>query len=305
MKKNLTAALWGAFYADAYSLGTHWIYDPQQIAEAKLDATRLHDPMCKYHPGKSAGDFTHYGDQMLWLLAELAESRDFEIEKFAARWQQEMKQYKGYIDGASKHTHSALKAGGSATTCGSNSHDFSVVGRMMPLIYALDEEQLSRSIESHTNFTHQTPDLVASARYFHQLIAAVSEGAEIKQTIRDITSSYPENIQAWVKKGLAQVGREPVVAITTLGPACGVEGCFASVIYLLQSFDGFQAAMEANVKAGGDSAARGLVVGATLGACGGMSSLPANLADMNKTGEIKKLMEVIAKRASSEDSGHE
>ena len=33
-KKRVAAALRGAFIADAASMGTHWIYDPQEMAKA-------------------------------------------------------------------------------------------------------------------------------------------------------------------------------------------------------------------------------------------------------------------------------
>lgn len=293
MKKNIEAALWGAFYADAYSLGTHWIYDTQQIANAELDPHQFHNPMSSYHPKKSAGDFTHYGDQMLWLLADLAEEKEFEIERFAARWQKEMSQYDGYVDGASQHTLSALKAGKSVDSCGSDSRDFSVVGRAVPLVLARNSQRVSAALVSHTNLTHRNTDLVESTKYFMQLIGAVSEGADIKQVILEITPAYSEKIQSWVKSGMSKVGQEPEQAITTLGPACSVDGCFASVIYLVTTFDDFQEAMEANVKGGGDSASRGLVVGAVLGGRGGMTVLPANLSDMTKADEIKKSMGIM------------
>jgi len=298
VKNNIEAALWGAFYADAYSLGTHWIYDTQQIADAQLDPNQFHDPMSSYHPNKSAGDFTHYGDQMLWLLAEVAEEKEFEIERFAARWQKEMSQYQGYIDGASKHTLSMLKAGERVDSCGSSSRDFSVVGRALPLVFALNNNQLSDNLASHTNLTHRNTDLVESTKYFLQLIGAVNEGADIKQTIVEITPAYSGNIQSWVENGLSEVGQEPEKAITTLGPACPVDGSFASAIYLVTSFDDFQEAMEANVKGGGDSAARGLVVGAVLGARGGMSVMPENISQMTKRDEIKKFMRTIGERTS-------
>ena len=55
--------------ADALALGSHWIYNPAEIARLYPDGARNYDdPRSEYHPGKSAGDFTHYGDQTMVLL---------------------------------------------------------------------------------------------------------------------------------------------------------------------------------------------------------------------------------------------
>jgi pimeloyl-ACP methyl ester carboxylesterase len=64
-----------AFAADALCLGPHWIYDSTEIARIYSSGlTRYDAPHSKYHPGKRAGDFTHYGDQTLALLRRLGNS---------------------------------------------------------------------------------------------------------------------------------------------------------------------------------------------------------------------------------------
>ena len=58
MKNRLQAALWGAFYGDAYALGAHWLYDTHQISKSEFDTKRFNDPLTDYHIGKAAGYFT-------------------------------------------------------------------------------------------------------------------------------------------------------------------------------------------------------------------------------------------------------
>ena len=72
MRNRLQAALWGAFYGDAYALGANWLYDTHQISKSEFDTQKFNDTLTDYHKGKSAGDFTHYGDQMLWPLEAIA-----------------------------------------------------------------------------------------------------------------------------------------------------------------------------------------------------------------------------------------
>lgn len=295
MKNRLQAALWGAFYGDAYALGAHWLYDTHQISKSEFDTKRFNDPLTDYHKGKTAGDFTHYGDQMLWLLETIAKEKEFSVHHFSRTWKKKMSSYKGYVDGASTHTLGALDDGKSSLVCGSNSRDMSVIGRMMPLIYAYhnDMDKMMEYVKLHTIFTHMTKELVESAAYFNELIMAVSMGAEIGRAIEEIALAYSENIQKWVQEGVAKAESESIEAIKALGQSCSVEGGFAAVIYLLVRFSDFQEAMEANALAGGDSAARGMIVGAVLGAYGGMEVLPFNYNAMKDADAIAKYIEMI------------
>jgi len=295
MKNRLQAALWGAFYGDAYALGAHWLYDTHQISKSQFDSKTFNDPLSDYHPGKKAGDFTHYGDQMLWLLDAIAHDEAFSIQNFSTAWRAKMSDYSGYVDGASKHTLDALAEGKGSLGCGSSSHDLSVVGRMMPLVYAYhnDMDKMMEYVKLHTVFTHMTKELVESAAYFNELIMAVSMGADVARSIEEIALAYSETIQKWVQEGVAKAESESVEAIKVLGQSCSVEGGFAAVIYLLVRFSDFQEAMEANVLAGGDSAARGMLVGAVLAAHGGMKVLPFNYNAMNDADLIRELIEKI------------
>ncbi len=295
MKNRLKAALWGAFYGDAYALGAHWLYDTHQISKSEFDTKRFNDPLTDYHKGKVAGDFTHYGDQMLWLLESLAKEDVFTVHGFSITWKAKMSSYKGYVDSASKHTLTALNEGKYSLACGSGSHDLSVVGRMMPLIYAFhnDMDKMMEYVKLHTVFTHMSKALVESAAYFNELILAVSMGADIGRAIEEIALAYSDTVQKWVAQGVEKAETESVEAIKALGQSCSVEGGFAAVIYLLKRFSDFQEAMEANVLAGGDSAARGMIVGAVLGAYGGMEVIPFNYNAMNEADSIARYIEMI------------
>ena len=67
------------------SLGAHWIYSQREIAEKFGHITGYATPATSYHPGKQAGDFTHYGDQTMVLLRSLAAHGRFDLADFARR----------------------------------------------------------------------------------------------------------------------------------------------------------------------------------------------------------------------------
>ena len=69
-KAAITAALAGGWVADAASLGLHWLYNPERIAEVGGEAPEFLPPKADYytkgfgyfaHEGKDIGDVSHYG----------------------------------------------------------------------------------------------------------------------------------------------------------------------------------------------------------------------------------------------------
>jgi len=60
--------LFGSYCADALSLGIHWIYDANELAQKHGRITHYKGPGAdSYHPHKQAGDQGHVGDQSLCL----------------------------------------------------------------------------------------------------------------------------------------------------------------------------------------------------------------------------------------------
>lgn len=295
-KKKLQAMLWGAFYGDAYSLGAHWIYDTQLIKNSNLDFSICQDPISSYHPTKKAGDFTHYGDQMLWLLEHVSTEDKFSLVAFGQKWKEYMDGYEGYIDGASKHTIDKLKDSSNYLACGSSSSDLSVVGRMFPIIYKHHDSllELQESIKLHTIFTHMNKDLVNSSAFFAEVVMALLNGVSLSKTIDESSKHFGDNIQAWTLQAKGVLDLNTNEAILKLGQSCGVSGAFASTIYLLLKYEhNFDLALKENVMAGGDSAARGMIIGALLGAL--HYDKPLNNNYINQMNEHQKIQNFIKK----------
>jgi ADP-ribosylglycohydrolase len=69
------AMVYGSFIGDSLALGVHWIYNVKAIEKRVGRIDDLIAPVVQtFHPGKAAGQLTHYGDQMLLLLRFCAES---------------------------------------------------------------------------------------------------------------------------------------------------------------------------------------------------------------------------------------
>lgn len=286
-----------SFAGDSLALGAHWIYDTRQIAAefGRIEGLLDPDPN-SYHATKRRGEFTHYGDQMMVLLESLAASKRFDLSDFSKRWRSLFKGYNGYLDKATKATLANFDSGADPTVSGSSSTDLAGAGRIAPLIYASrnDLEELVESARAQTKMTHNNPLVIESAEFFARVVWKVLEGGFPVSVIREVVGERFKNtpIAEWVSDGLDSVNRESVQTIGHLGQTCHAAQAFPSVIHLIAKYENnLKDALIENVMAGGDSAARGMLVGTVLGAWLGPESIPAEwIAGLVEVQKIESLI---------------
>lgn len=280
MKNNAHAMVLASFAADSLALGAHWIYDThvieQQFGRVEHYVKPLKD---SYHPTKNQGEFTHYGDQALVLLESLAAVGGFDPDGFASKWQQLFNSTDGYVDKASRSTLDNFAAGKGPAESGSDSTDLGGAARIGPLVYQYrgDPEKLVAAARAQTAMTHNNPQVVESAEFFARLVSKVLEKMSppdaLAQVMKEGFDKAPFN--QWVAEGIASAGKDSKDAISGFGQMCETGAAFPSVIHLIVKYeDDLKAALVENVMSGGDSAARGMIVGMILGASFGFEALP-------------------------------
>ena len=260
---------------DAYCLGTHWIYDENQLINNDIRWEELNKPLAIWHKGKSAGDFTHYGDQTYWLYEFLKDKDSFDENEYLKFWFEKMKTYTGYIDGASRDT--ILNIENSVTPSGSNSHDLSIVGRIVPLLkVSKTKEEFLQNVEKFVKLTHNSKEAVKSADFFANLLLMVLEKNDIEKSIVQLKSSYDSYFQDMIQIGLDSKNSDTFKTIREFGPACDINGGFSGVIHLLCKYDNLKDMLISNSKAGGDTSARAMIASVILLANKQMSEIPKN-----------------------------
>lgn len=297
---NKKAMVLAAFAADALALGGHWVYNASVIEKKYGRLDRYEPPLGRsYHPTKDKGQFTHYGDQMLLLLADIAGTPGFKLDHFADTWQAWFKTYDGYMDKASKATAANFSNGGNARNSGSESTDLAGAARIAPLIHFYEKPggDLLAAIRSQTAMTHNHPDVIKSAIFFTDVTLRVLGNQSPAEAIDQVADSCEgqANMRAWVTAGKESIHRDTRAAISKFGQHCGTEAAFPAVIHLVLKYDGnLKDALVENVMAGGDSAARGMMAGMILGAQGGMDAIPDHwLSEMKAYDHINHLLETI------------
>ncbi|ROQ92327.1 ADP-ribosylglycohydrolase family protein [Desulfosoma caldarium] len=301
MDEKRQGMLWAAFAADALALGAHWIYDPKAIQErfGRLERYVTPGPN-SYHPGKSAGDFTHYGDQMLVLLESVAACRArFDLQDFASRWRKLFANYTGYVDKATKGTLQRFAEGYGPEASGSASTDLAGAARIGPILYAMpdDPQACVAAARAQTAMTHNNAMVVEAAAYWTVVTQEVLVGKHPQDALESALQklSLPELFASWVRHGLESASMETEAAVLDFGQSCAVDGALPSVVHCIARYaEDLREGLIQNVMVGGDSAGRGLLVGMVLGAHHGLRAIPQEWIEALRAGpKIRTLMEQI------------
>ena len=274
-EKKIKDLVLSSLVADSYCLGTHWIYDENQLINNDINWEELNAPMAIWHKGKSAGDFTHYGDQNYWLYEFLKDKNSFNEKEFLDFWFEKMKTYTGYIDASCRNTILNIENG--VIPSGANSHDLSIVGRVVPLLkVSKTKEEFLQNVGKFVKLTHNSKEALQSADFFANLLLLVLENNEIEKSILELKNSYDSFFQEMIEKGINSKNSDTFETIRTFGPACDINSGFSGVIHLLCKYDNLKDMLVANSKAGGDTSARAMVASVIFLANKQISEIPKN-----------------------------
>ncbi|MEP2776622.1 MAG: ADP-ribosylglycohydrolase family protein [Luteolibacter sp.] len=249
-----------ALVADALSLGAHWVYDQEEIAEAfPHGVTVFSDPLTEYHKTKRAGDQTHYGDQTVMLRDSIEARGGFDADGWREDWLAAMEGYDGYVDGASRET---MKTGGKVA---SSSSDLGGAARIAPILdLGLELDDAVAAARAETSLTHGDAAVADAAEFFTRAAYAVDAGAVFEDAMEAAAEegSYAKLAVADHLEKARELRDENFPAVAEqLGQACGVDQAFPLALYfLLRPETDFEKTISDNALAGGDNAARAMLI---------------------------------------------
>jgi len=280
MTTQATAMVLASFVADSLALGAHWIYDTDVLDQRFVRVDELLAPLPgSYHAGKQRGAFTHYGDQALVLLESLARSGGFSLPDFATAWKGLFTGYQGYIDKATATTLENMARNLPPDRYGSPSSDLGGAARIAPLVYFYrhDRGQLLDAVRQQTVLTHNNPATLAGAEFIAKTAWAVLHGAgpvtAMEEALEEGVADLDLDLR--IRSGLDAGGKDTRATIKHFGQMCGIAAALPGAVHLILTYENdLRTGLIENVMAGGDSAARGLVVGMILGAHLGPSAIP-------------------------------
>lgn len=283
--------LLGALVADAASMGFHWLYDQERIANLGSDTPEFRTPDPAdfegtkgffAHAGKPAGALSHYGEQCLVMYRALASQNGYDRATYEAEFQKAFGYggtYSGYIDRPTRATLDAMAANLEATGYnGADDMQLPATSKLPGVVVKAPD-----MVEDAIRVTNNNDTAVAYGRYVADVMGDVLTGTAPAKAIQ---CDGPDAI-----KQALQMGGTTVEITNTIGMSCQLDYGVPSVAHNMLHAVDFKQAVRTNILAGGDNCGRAIIIGALMGAQYGVpDDWAAKLADLP---EIEKLIQAI------------
>ena len=291
-----------ALAADSLALGVHWIYDADKIASEHGRVDTLLAPgagSATYHPARKRGEFTHYGDQIFTLLASVADRGGYDTAHFFKDWQTLFKNYSGYVDTATRTTLKNISGGKGPDTCGSASNDMAGAGRIPPIVAVLyhTPDRLVAAAREQTRMTHSDEATVDAAEFLARVSVACLDGTRPSEAMTEVLEAHFQNtpLEMWVTQGLSAVEQDSLASVKRFGQSCHTSEVLSGAVQIIAAHEqDLGGALVASVMAGGDNAARAIVVAQVLAAYNGLDEQTAGwFGELTRYREIDAFLEKV------------
>eukprot|EP01155_Anaeramoeba_flamelloides_P011022 Anaeramoba_flamelloidesa326996_293.p1 GENE.a326996_293~~a326996_293.p1 ORF type:complete len:350 (-),score=9.75 a326996_293:122-1171(-) len=324
MKQDKIKGLfYSAIVGDALCLGSHYEYDAQKIYKAygDKDIERFMSPgemmggqthgigwgERNYHPGKSAGGTTDYGDYNILVLEHLSnlakKNEMFTLEGLVPHWMNRLENSWGsWICTMTKDTYTQIKQNVPLSQVGGYSNAMAI--RHLAGYACFEDEETLAQFSRETMFTHTNEEALSGGEFFARVTFRVLEGMDIVEAIKSVSKQSNLFIRDKVKKAFEKVAEEADpnsalhkeqfsddLALTSMarlwdvgrsepirvGKASPTEGTLPGSLYIILKYmdreDALNKALVANAMIGGDNASRAIAIGMVLGAKYGINAL--------------------------------
>lgn len=302
------AAILGALIADAASLGLHWLYDPQRIAQIEKtrglvflqpDANDYADTRGYFaHGAKTAGDASAYGELCLLMLRHLAQCPAFNRMQYQIEYCSHFGPggaYIGYVDSPTRqtlHRLLSLKAEEFPEISGADDDQFSALSALPALVAAHtgSQQSLTGKVEHVVRLTHDNDTAVAAAQYTSAVLWQVLKGDPLPQALKDALPHAGLTLAPLVEEALCAGELDSLALGKRFGSACHVLEGVPIIAYLAQHAADYRSAIEENIRIGGDSCGRSIMLGAIVAASTAQCQEPSAVIPLVWLAHYRKLM---------------
>ncbi len=280
MKNANSAAILGALVADSAALGLHWLYDPARIAE--IEAARglvfLQPEAADYagakgyftHGRKVFGESSGYGEACLLMLKHLAKHGAFSRNEYQAEYRAYFGpggEFVGYIDSPTRltlRTLLSLEPAEFPAASGADDDQQPALAALPALIatHSGTLEDLMKRVEVVVRVTNNNELAIAAARSSSAALFKLLHGAPVSQALADALPFAGPVLEPLLEQALDMPKLDSIAATERFGRACHVAEGLPVIFHIAQRAADYRTAIESNIRAGGDSCGRSIMLGA-------------------------------------------
>lgn len=284
MKGPNSAAIFGALVADAAALGLHWLYNPARIAE--IEATRglvfLQPDPNNYsgakgylaHGGKLSGESTGYGEVCLLMLKHLAKHGSFNRVEYQTEYRTHFGPggaFVGYVDSPTRltlRTLLLLEPADFPAASGADDDQHPALAALPALVatHAGTLEELMAKVEDVVHITNNNALAVTAAQCSAAVLFEVLGGTPIAPALANALPLAGSTLKPLLEEALAIPTLDSVAVAKRFGMACHVAEGLPIVFHIAHHASDYRVAVESNIRAGGDSCGRSIMLGAIVAA---------------------------------------
>lgn len=282
MKNANSAAILGALIADSAALGLHWLYDPARIAEieAAKGLVFLQPEAADYavakgyfaHGRKVSGDSTGYGEVCLLMLKHLAKHGTFSRNEYQAEYRAYFGpggEFVGYIDSPTRltlRTLLSLEPAEFPAASGADDDQQPALAALPALVatHSGTLEDLMKRVEEGVRVTNNNELAIAAARSSSAALFKLLHGVPVSQALADALPFAGPILEPLLEQALAIPTLDSIAATERFGRACHVAEGLPVIFHIAQCATDYRTAIESNIRAGGDSCGRSIMLGALV-----------------------------------------
>lgn len=315
MKSPNSAAVLGALVADSATLGLHWLYDPARIAEIETAGglVFLHPDAGNYagskgyfaHGGKSPGDSSSYGETCLLMLKHLAKHGEFNRPEYQAEYRAHFGPggaFVGYIDSPTRQTLRTLlwlEPAEFPAASGADDDQHPSLAALPSLVatHTGTLEELLGRIEEAVRVTNNNALAVAAAHCSAAALFEVLQGTPIDQALVNALPFAGSALRPLLEEALALPTLDCIAAAQHFGMSCHVAEGLPIVFHIAQHASDYGHAIESNIRAGGDSCGRSIVLGSLVAAHSAIKNdygFPIPLSWLARYGKLTAAADALA-----------
>ncbi|MBL8476907.1 MAG: ADP-ribosylglycohydrolase family protein [Methyloversatilis sp.] len=254
-----------------------------------------------YHQFLHAGENT-LNIRLAALLAEsLVECGHYDRDDFARRYLDFMLTPGMHGDTYVEEYHRAFfrhyAEGRELGDCGIEDIHIGGLATLTPLIlfHAANRHAMHEAVASHIDLTHKGPVAAEAAKVFADLMYFLLQGVPIDDAI-ERAGGAAHTALTWPYRSWVRTRPDEEVVGTQFSPACYLEDSLPATLFLAVKYGSdLRTGLMSNARLGGDNCHRGVVLGALLGAQGGLHAVPqAWINGLHEHDRLKGLLEKLS-----------